>query len=46
MPSSSDLGSHAPIATAAAGGKHVWSKPMCFSVAEGLGAKAAADAAG
>ena len=41
-------GSHAPIAIAAANaGKHVLvEKPMCFSVAEGLEMKAAADAAG
>jgi predicted dehydrogenase len=41
-------GSHAPIAVAAANaGKHVLvEKPMCFSVAEGLEMKAAADAAG
>src|SRR6201989_692803 len=41
-------GSHAPIAIAAAkAGKHVLvEKPMCFSVAEGLEMKAAADAAG
>jgi predicted dehydrogenase len=41
-------GSHAPIAIAAANaGKHVFvEKPMCFSVAEGLEVKAAADAAG
>ena len=41
-------GSHAPIAIAAAnGGKHVLvEKPMCFSVAEGLDMKSAADAAG
>ena len=40
-------GSHAPIAIAAANaGKHVLvEKPMCFSVAEGLEMKAAADAA-
>jgi predicted dehydrogenase len=41
-------GSHAPIAVAAANaGKHILvEKPMCFSVAEGLEMKAAADAAG
>ena len=41
-------GSHAPIAVAAANaGKHVLvEKPMCFSVAEGLEMKTAADAAG
>jgi len=41
-------GSHAPIAIAAAkAGKHVLvEKPMCFSVAEGLEMKSAADAAG
>ena len=41
-------GSHAPIAIAAAkAGKHVLvEKPMCFSVAEGLEMKAAADEAG
>src|SRR6478736_6658081 len=41
-------GSHAPIAIAAAkAGKHVLvEKPMCFSVAEGLEMKAAADASG
>jgi predicted dehydrogenase len=41
-------GSHAPIAIAAANaGKHILvEKPMCFSVAEGLEMKAAADAAG
>ena len=41
-------GSHAPIAVAAAkAGKHVLvEKPMCFSVAEGLEMKAAADEAG
>jgi predicted dehydrogenase len=41
-------GSHAPIAIAAANaGKHVLvEKPMCFSVAEGLEMKSAADAAG
>ena len=41
-------GSHAPIAIAAANaGKHVLvEKPMCFSVAEGLEMKAAADEAG
>jgi predicted dehydrogenase len=41
-------GSHAPIAVAAANaGKHVLvEKPMCFSVAEGLEMKAAAEAAG
>jgi predicted dehydrogenase len=41
-------GSHAPIAIAAANaGKHVLvEKPMCFSVAEGLEMKAAAEAAG
>lgn len=41
-------GSHAPIAIAAAkAGKHILvEKPMCFSVAEGLEMKAAADEAG
>jgi predicted dehydrogenase len=41
-------GSHAPIAIEAAKtGKHILvEKPMCFSVAEGLEMKAAADAAG
>ncbi|HEV7853241.1 MAG TPA: Gfo/Idh/MocA family oxidoreductase [Mycobacterium sp.] len=41
-------GSHAPIAIAAANaGKHILvEKPMCFSVAEGLEMKSAADAAG
>jgi predicted dehydrogenase len=41
-------GSHAPIAIAAANaGKHILvEKPMCFSVAEGMEMKAAADAAG
>jgi len=41
-------GSHAPIAIAAANaGKHVLvEKPMCFSVAEGLEMKAAAEEAG
>src|SRR6476469_7959290 len=41
-------GSHAPIAVAAAkAGKHILvEKPMCFSVAEGLEMKAAADEAG
>jgi predicted dehydrogenase len=41
-------GSHAPIAVAAAkAGKHVLvEKPMCFSVAEGMEMKAAADEAG
>jgi predicted dehydrogenase len=41
-------GSHAPIAIAAAkAGKHVLvEKPMCFSVAEGLEMKAAAEEAG
>jgi predicted dehydrogenase len=41
-------GSHAPIAIAAAkAGKHVLTeKPMCFSVAEGLEMKAAAEEAG
>jgi predicted dehydrogenase len=41
-------GSHAPIAVAAAkAGKHVLvEKPMCFSVAEGMEMKAAADDAG
>jgi len=41
-------GSHAPIAIAAArAGKHILvEKPMCFSVAEGLEMKSAADAAG
>ena len=41
-------GSHAPIAIEAAkAGKHILvEKPMCFSVAEGLEMKAAADAAG
>lgn len=41
-------GSHAPIAVAAAkAGKHILvEKPMCFSVAEGLEMRAAADAAG
>ncbi|BDX32876.1 oxidoreductase [Mycobacterium antarcticum] len=41
-------GSHAPIAVAAAkAGKHILvEKPMCFSVAEGMEMKAAADEAG
>src|SRR5690242_14170683 len=41
-------GSHAPIAIEAAkAGKHILvEKPMCFSVAEGLEMKAAAEAAG